>query len=256
MSQQGAGDRQLALRAEFEQVRGYWSPLWDSVLRLDPDYFEAYLRFSEVPWLTGSLPPKVKELVYIAVDAVTTHLYEPGLRIHVRNALALGASEAEIMEVLELCTLIGLESGPFGAALLLDEAEALGLATDAAAADNGSLGALGLAFEERYGGWSPGQRALAAIDPDYVARTLALVEAASSSGVLDEATVQLVLLAANASVTHADPARARVHVRRALLAGASVRDVLEVLQLAAVLGVHTLVIGVPILVDEVAQRAR
>ncbi len=256
MSQRDDGQRRATLRAEFERVRGYWSPLWDSVLDLDPDYFEAYLRFSEVPWRTGALTPKVKELLYVAVDAVTTHLYEPGLRIHIRNALALGASEAEIMEVLELCTLIGLESGPFGAALLLDEAQALGLGTGPAAGDEDRLDALALDFEVRYGGWSPGLRALAAIDPDYVATTLALVDAATSSGALDEATVQLVLLAANASVTHADPVRARVHIRRALRAGAGVRDVLEVLQLAAVLGVHTLVIGVPILVDEVAQRAR
>jgi alkylhydroperoxidase/carboxymuconolactone decarboxylase family protein YurZ len=98
------------LKERFISVRGYWSDLWNGILRLDADFFEAYLEFSAVPWKSGPLEPKVKELVYIAIDASTTHLFEPGTRIHIRNALGYGATAAEIMEVFELTSLLGLDT--------------------------------------------------------------------------------------------------------------------------------------------------
>jgi alkylhydroperoxidase/carboxymuconolactone decarboxylase family protein YurZ len=115
----GAGDefaereftpREAELKERFIAVRGYWSDLWNGVLRLDADFFEAYLEFSSVPWKNGPLEPKVKELVYIAIDVSTTHLFEPGTRIHIRNALGYGATAAEIMEVFELTSLLGLDT--------------------------------------------------------------------------------------------------------------------------------------------------
>ena len=57
------------------------------LLELAPDLFEAYVEFSSVPWKTGTLEPKVKEMIYIAFDAAATHLYVPGLKLHLRNAV-------------------------------------------------------------------------------------------------------------------------------------------------------------------------
>jgi alkylhydroperoxidase/carboxymuconolactone decarboxylase family protein YurZ len=109
------------LKADFVANRGYWSPLWDSVLRLSPAYFAAYAEFSSVPWKTGTLEPKLRELVYVAVDAATTHLYEPGTRIHMENALRRGATPAEIMEVLALTSVLGVHTISVGLPALLDE---------------------------------------------------------------------------------------------------------------------------------------
>ena len=44
---------------------------------------------------------KVKELVYCAFDAAATHLYKPGLKLHMKNVLMYGGTAEEIMEVLE-----------------------------------------------------------------------------------------------------------------------------------------------------------
>ena len=119
----GLSERQKQLKEEFTQARGYWNPFWDGVLRLDPDYFEAYLNFSAVPWKNGPLEPKVKEFIYIAIDASTTHLYEPGLRQHVQNALGYGATKEEIMEVYELASVLGIHTCTLGVPVLLDELE-------------------------------------------------------------------------------------------------------------------------------------
>lgn len=114
-------ERQRTLKATFERERGYWSPLWDNVLRLDPDFFESYLNFSAVPWRNGELDPKTKELIYIAIDASTTHLYEPGLRLHIRNAIGYGATRAEVMEVLELVSVLGIHACTMGVPVLVEE---------------------------------------------------------------------------------------------------------------------------------------
>ena len=114
-------ERQIALREDFVERRGYWNEFWDGLLRLDPDFFEAYLQFSGVPWANGTLEPKIKELIYIAIDASTTHLYEPGLRQHIQNALRHGASKEEIMEVYELTSVLGIHTCTLGVPVLLEE---------------------------------------------------------------------------------------------------------------------------------------
>jgi alkylhydroperoxidase/carboxymuconolactone decarboxylase family protein YurZ len=119
-------ERRRALREEFASARGYWNPFWNGLLDLDPDFFEGYLRFSAVPWQTGPLEPKVKELIYIAFDASATHMYIPGLTQHVENALALGATPAEVMEVFELASTLGMKTFSVGLPILLEELERSG----------------------------------------------------------------------------------------------------------------------------------
>lgn len=118
---EASNDNKKDLRDRFIQERGYWNPFWDGLLQLDPTFFEAYLNFSSVPWRSGVLEPKIKELIYIAVDAATTHLYEPGLRQHIRNAIGYGATKEEIMEVLELVSVLGIHACTMGVPILLEE---------------------------------------------------------------------------------------------------------------------------------------
>jgi alkylhydroperoxidase/carboxymuconolactone decarboxylase family protein YurZ len=117
--------RQEELKAEFEQKRGYWNAFWDEMLLLDPDFFEAYTHFSSVPWVKGTLEPKVKEFLYTAFDVAATHLYVSGLRQHIRNALAYGATKEEVLEVIELASLLGLHACTVGVPILVEEAAAM-----------------------------------------------------------------------------------------------------------------------------------
>ena len=85
---------QEKLKQEFVANRGYWNPVWEQLLQHSPEFFDAYSRLSSVPWQYGTLAPKIRELIYVAIDAATTHLYLPGLRTHIRNALGHGATVA------------------------------------------------------------------------------------------------------------------------------------------------------------------
>jgi alkylhydroperoxidase/carboxymuconolactone decarboxylase family protein YurZ len=134
---------QETLKQAFLDLRGGpWAPAWDPLLRADSPYFEAYTRFSGVPWGQNRvLSPKFRELVYAAIDASTTHLWLPGLRSHVRKAIGYGATLDELLEVLELTSLIGVQSFVQGTRALLTARRA---GAQAHAAD-GTLPAEGLA---------------------------------------------------------------------------------------------------------------
>ncbi len=62
--------KQQALKDEFIKNRGYWSDFWQDVLELDANFFSAYTDFSSVPAKNGHLDPKVREFIYIAIDAI------------------------------------------------------------------------------------------------------------------------------------------------------------------------------------------
>ena len=110
--------RQEEIKALFTEKRGYWNDFWNGLLHLDPEFFAAYTAFSANAWETGTLEPKVRELVYTAFDASATHMFEPGLRQHIRNAIAYGATKEEIMEVFELASGAGLGAFALGAPAL------------------------------------------------------------------------------------------------------------------------------------------
>jgi len=118
---------QERIKRTFEEDRGYWDELWDELLALDHEYLEAYLNYSAHPWRHGVLDPVVREFVIIAADASTNHLYLPGLRIHVRNALDLGATREEVLAVIEIASLIGVNTVTGSLPIVLEEASERGL---------------------------------------------------------------------------------------------------------------------------------
>ena len=69
----------------------------------------------------GVLPPKEMELLSIAFDASFTHMYAPGTRRHIQNALKAGASMEEIMEVLKICVAHGVQACNLAVPILEDE---------------------------------------------------------------------------------------------------------------------------------------
>ncbi|KAH8712125.1 AhpD-like protein [Phaeosphaeriaceae sp. PMI808] len=121
----GMSKEQWAMKEDFEIKRGYWNTLWEEFLRLSPEFFDAYTEFSSVPWVNeggkGVLEPKVKELIYCAFDTAATHMYQPGLKLHMRNVLNYGGTAEEIMEVMELATLLSISTMDVGLEVLEKE---------------------------------------------------------------------------------------------------------------------------------------
>ena len=106
---------------EQHKAKDDWNPIWEQFRELDPDFLEAYLAFRSVPQTQGPLEQKYKELILIAINAATTHLYGPGVRRHIQNALKAGASLEEILETIQLTTVMGIHSCNLAIPILMEE---------------------------------------------------------------------------------------------------------------------------------------
>ena len=106
--------RRAALKQRFVDEKKYWSPHWDTVLAYSPEYFEAYLDLSGLAWTHGVIEPWFKELIYIAIDVVTTHLFAAGIKTHTAQAIRCGGTPDQIIDVITLASDIGVHTTLMG----------------------------------------------------------------------------------------------------------------------------------------------
>lgn len=250
--------RQRALKEEFIRARGYWRPTWDQVLALDPDFFEAYLNFSSVPWRHGVLSPKVKEFIYIAIDASTTHLHAEGTRTHMRNALRHGATRQEIMEVLQLISVLGIHSVTHGVPILVEEMEAAGRGEELPKPGSGGEreARLKAEFTAARGYWSELWDSVLGLSPDFFEAYMRFSSVPWRHGMLEPKVKEFIYIAIDAATTHLYAPGTRVHMRNAIGHGATGQEIMEVLELVSVLGIHSTTHGVPILLEELQEAGK
>jgi alkylhydroperoxidase/carboxymuconolactone decarboxylase family protein YurZ len=123
----GFPSRTDAQREVMAQVKADWESYlnddWDDIMAYDHGFLDTFMRFSSHPWRDGPLSPGEKELVYIAIDASTTHLYEQGLGFHIDHALSnTDVTPEQIMEVFELVSDLGMQTLTEGVPILVEEA--------------------------------------------------------------------------------------------------------------------------------------
>lgn len=117
-TQDSPDERRAQLKQRFIDEKKYWSEHWDTVLAYTPEFFEAYLDLSGLAWTHGSLEDWFKELVYVAIDVVTTHLFTAGIEVHVAQAVRYGATPDQVIDVMTLASDIGIDTVVMGAAQL------------------------------------------------------------------------------------------------------------------------------------------
>lgn len=100
---------------------GQWNAAWDPFYQLDPAWTDAFMATGAGIYSSGVLSAKDTELLSIAFDASYTHMYAPGTRRHIHNALQAGASMEEIMEVLKLCVAQGAQACNLAVPILAEE---------------------------------------------------------------------------------------------------------------------------------------
>jgi len=115
--------KRAAATPAVDKVRaiGQWNEAWNGFLELDPIWTDSFMATGAGIYASGMMTPKVVELLSIAFDASYTHMYAPGTRRHIRAALQLGATPDEIMEVLKLCVVQGVQACNLGVPILRDE---------------------------------------------------------------------------------------------------------------------------------------
>ena len=102
---------------------GQWNTAWDPFFELDPVFTDEFMAMGAGIYKSGVMSPKEVELLSIALDASVTHMYAPGTRRHIKNALKTGATMEEIMGVLKLCVVQGVQTFNLGLPILAEELE-------------------------------------------------------------------------------------------------------------------------------------
>ncbi|MFB9831897.1 carboxymuconolactone decarboxylase family protein [Actinoallomurus acaciae] len=245
-------ERQQEIKDAFVSVRGTWSESWERILELDAEFLNAYLQWSSVPLRKGHLEPRVREFVFIAADAAATHLYTPGIRQHVRAALDHGATAAEVMEVLELTSTLGIHACNIGVPLLLEVLEEEGL-RDGPAPLSARQEELKAEFTANRGYWHAFWDGLLELDPELFAAYVDFSSVPWKTGTLEPKVKELVYTAFDASATHLYVPGLKLHMRNAVRLGASTEEIMEVLEIVSVVGIHAATVGVPILAEELAR---
>ncbi len=244
--------RQQQIKDEFIALQGTWSTAWQKVLELDDEFLRAYLAWSAVPLRKRELEPKVREFIFIAADAAATHLYEPGIRQHVRAALDLGASAAEVMEVLELTSTLGIHACNIGIPLLIEvlteEGKQAGPAPLSPHQEQ-----LRAEFTASRGYWHEFWDGLLELDEELFAAYLDFSSVPWRTGVLEPKVKELVYIAFDAAATHLYVPGLKLHMRNAVRLGATSAEIIEVLEIVSVIGIHAATVGVPILAEELAK---
>lgn len=239
---------QERLKQAYIRARGYWTPWTEGLLRLSPSFLDLYARYAGYPAAHGPLSARMCGLIYVALDASSTHLFEAGLRLHMDLALRHGATPAQLMDVLAMATAQGLGGTLAGIDILAEElaaADQLPVASDARlTVEQAGLRA---AWRARFGECPRHCELLLRMDAAYFALMLELMAFSAPDGGLDEASRTLIRIALDGCFTGLNPSALRLNIRRALSQGIAPEAILQVLQMTAHLGVHACTVGVPAL---------
>jgi alkylhydroperoxidase/carboxymuconolactone decarboxylase family protein YurZ len=252
-----------AIKARFIAERGYWRPWTDTLLDKNPRFLERYAAYAGHPARVGPLSAKQVELIYVALDASSTHLFAPGLKTHLEKALAMGATPGEILDVLHLVAAQGLDSVYQAVGILAEERDRVagkrgagGGRDDAPGVAAQPLGSELLARIKQLN-LSAAPHALSLmqeLDPGYLPVLLDFLEQGRPDEALADADRLLIEVALFACFTGHDPQALRQRIRAALEAGSPAAALLQAIQLGAHLSVHGAALGADAVAGLVAPR--
>jgi len=108
---------------EKMKALGHWNDEWDALLFLDPAWTDHYMAMVAQLYTGNPLPAKELELLLLAFDSHNVHASGHFTRQHIKNAFKAGATVGEIMEVLKLGVVQGVQACSLGVTLLAEELE-------------------------------------------------------------------------------------------------------------------------------------
>lgn len=198
----------------------------------DPAWADLFARMARSPWQGDVLPRKLVELVSLPVNIACTELNADGTRRHINGTLDAGASRDEIPFVIKCASAMAIRSCSLGAPILLEEAQVATPAADRMKA---------------IGQWNNARDPFLAIDRGWTDAFMATGGGIYGRGVISPKDTELISVAFDAPGL-------RPHVRNALKAGASVKEIFEVLKPCISQDAQACNLGAPLLEEELALR--
>lgn len=204
----------------------------------EPASYAAAARFWGLAHTTPALTPRMKELVLVALHGTVTALDSEGVRRHVRRALAAGATEQDVLDVLITITSAANHALYFAVPVLMRELKAAGHPEAEPPPPTAEALAIKEEFVRTRGFWNEQRDVIVRMMPEYFAGLSEISTVSWKNGPLTVKERELMCIAIDCSVTHQFEAGLAIHIRNALRAGASREEILEVFQLASVTGLE------------------
>ena len=220
---------------------------FDRLERWAPAMSAALEKVTNDPW-TGALDRKTVELVCVAFNAACTNLNEDGTRLHIRKALAAGATRDELLTVLMMASLLSIHTCSLGAPILLEEAKNAGVTATEKNVATPSCDRM-----RAVGQWNAAWDPFYALDPAWTDAVMACGATVYAGGVFEPKIAELLSIALDASITHMYAPGTRRHIKAALAHGATIDEIMDVLKLCVAQGVQAFNMGIPILDEELSR---
>ncbi len=227
---------------------------WDSAAAeifaaMDAEGAARLRSMSNAPWHGGVLTPRFVELVSVAINVAVTSLDAAATRRHMRAALAAGATEAELLTLVKMASVMSIHSCSLGAPILIEEA-----GPEAIARSAGQTATTPACDRMKtMGQWNEAWNPFLALDPGWTDAVMASGLDIYASGVFTPKETELLSIAFDASISHMYAPGTRRHIRNALAAGATVPEVMEVLKICVSRGIEACNLALLILADELAR---
>jgi alkylhydroperoxidase/carboxymuconolactone decarboxylase family protein YurZ len=155
--------------------------------------------------------------------------------------------------ILKMASVMSIHSCSLGAPILLEEAAAAG----AKPIGKGAAAATPACDKMRaMGQWNSAWDPFLELDPVWTDEFMATGGSIYGSGLFSAKEVELLSIAFDASYTHMYAPGTRRHIKAALKAGATMEEIMDVLKVCVAQGVQACNLGVPLLAEELANRAR
>ena len=229
----------------MEQLRE-WDPKWADTCR----------KVTSEPWVSGVLSRKMVELTRVALSAAWTNLNPEGTRRHIRAALEAGATREQVLLVLKMAAVMSMDACSLVIPILEEEASQSELDQVEVRRKKSLKEAGGTTNIDKMKSndmWSTVWDPFVDLAPVWTDRFAGLVTGIYESTVLSAKEMQLLSIAFDTSYTHMYAPATRRHIRKALSAGASVDEIMAVLELCVLQGFDACSLGVPILAEELAR---
>jgi alkylhydroperoxidase/carboxymuconolactone decarboxylase family protein YurZ len=221
--------------AEVADVDAFRDSAWSSL--------DAASKYWRAPMESPHLTPRVKELVLLGMHASATSLNVEAVERHIKRAQAAGATAGEIIDVLITIVALANHALYFSVPILQEELTKRG--QDAGTSDDidPAFEAAKRAFIESRGFWNTDREAIARLMPAYYEALDTVGTESWNNGPLSTKEREFICIGIDCTVTHNYEPGLRRHIRNALDEGATRGEILEVFQLAGLLGLEGYVLG-------------
>jgi alkylhydroperoxidase/carboxymuconolactone decarboxylase family protein YurZ len=227
--------------ASFEWLFGSKS-IADAARKVSPTSYSAAAEFWRVPLAAPHLSPRMKELILFAMHASATALNNDAIKRQVKRVFAAGGTAEDIVDVLISITALANHSLYSSVPILEEEWAASGRGAGHVPSSSASFEAAKQRFEEIRGFWNSDRDAIARQMPDYFTALTELSIESWCRGPLTRKEREFICIAIDCTVTHSYAPGLRIHIRNAIKEGATCEEILEIFQLAALMGLEGFVL--------------